>query len=109
MIAEIWAKLLKQPHVDLQSNFFSLGGHSLLAIQCLSQLREKLPVRISLSDFFENATVAQQAALIRRRLRSDNHSPADRRSLGNRNYCRRLVRRLPMRRFRPATARCPVR
>lgn len=68
IIAETWAKLIAQPQVDLHSNFFSLGGHSLLALQCLSLLREKLPITLSLSDFFENATVAQQAALIRKRL-----------------------------------------
>ena len=77
IIADAWATLLKQPHVDRQSNFFSLGGHSLLAIQCLSLLREKLPIRLSLADFFENATVAEQAALIRSRLRPDDLSPAD--------------------------------
>ena len=70
MIAEIWAELLKQPQVDFHSNFFALGGHSLLAIQCLSRLREKLPVTLSLSDFFENATVAEQASLVRQRLES---------------------------------------
>ena len=70
-IAGIWMELLKQPHVGLQSNFFSLGGHSLLAIQSLSKLRERLPISLSLSDFFEHATVAQQAALIRKRLRPD--------------------------------------
>ncbi len=63
--------------MDPQSNFFSLGGHSLLAIQCLSQLREKLPIRISLADFFENATVAEQAALIRSWLRPDHVSSGD--------------------------------
>jgi amino acid adenylation domain-containing protein len=70
IIADTWAKLLKLPSVDPQANFFSLGGHSLLAIQCLAQLRDKLPVRLSLADFFENATVAEQAALIRRRAAS---------------------------------------
>jgi amino acid adenylation domain-containing protein len=70
-IAATWAELLAQPQVDVHSNFFSLGGHSLLAIQSLSRLREKLPVVLSLSDFFENATIAQQAALIRKRLRAD--------------------------------------
>ncbi len=82
-IAETWAELLAQPQVDVHSNFFSLGGHSLLAIQCLSRLRGKLPVGLSLSDFFENATVAQQAALVKRRLcpgtaTGGNASPADR-------------------------------
>ena len=77
IIAETWAKLLKLPRVDPQSNFFSLGGHSLLAIQCLSSLREKLPITLSLADFFENATVGQQAALILGRLRPDNPSSVD--------------------------------
>ena len=70
-ITATWAELLKQPQVDMHSNFFSLGGHSLLAIQCVSRLREKLPVNLSLSDFFEHPTVAGQAALIRQRLRPE--------------------------------------
>ena len=73
-ITGIWAELLAQPRIDLHENFFSLGGNSLLAIQCLSRLRGKLPITLSLSDFFENATVAQQAALIRKRLRPGGQS-----------------------------------
>ena len=71
LIGETWAELLEEPQVDVQTNFFALGGDSLLAIRCLSRLREKLPIMLSLSDFFENATVAQQAALVRRRLSAD--------------------------------------
>jgi acyl-CoA synthetase (AMP-forming)/AMP-acid ligase II/acyl carrier protein len=74
IVAEAWAKLLTQPQVDEHTNFFALGGHSLMAIECLSLLREKLPIALSLTDFFENPTVAQQAALIRKRLRADNFS-----------------------------------
>jgi surfactin family lipopeptide synthetase A len=70
VIAESWAEVLSQPHVDSDSNFFGLGGHSLLAVQCVSLLRERIPVALSLSDFFEHATVSQQAALVR--LRSDS-------------------------------------
>jgi amino acid adenylation domain-containing protein len=70
IIAEIWSGLLGKGPIDAQSNFFALGGHSLLAIQCLSRLREKVPVILSLSDFFEHSTVAQQAALVRSRLLS---------------------------------------
>ncbi len=73
IIARIWSDILEQPQIDAQDNFFALGGQSLLAIQCLSHLREELPVILSLSDFFENATLAQQAALVRNRLLS---SPA---------------------------------
>ena len=70
VIASAWAKVLAVPKVDLTENFFALGGHSLLAIQCLSKLREKLPIALSLTDFFENSTVTEQAELVRQRLRA---------------------------------------
>jgi amino acid adenylation domain-containing protein len=69
IIAESWAEVLCRNHVDRENNFFALGGHSLLAVQCVSRLRERIPVPLSLSDFFEHATVVQQAALVMRRLR----------------------------------------
>jgi acyl-CoA synthetase (AMP-forming)/AMP-acid ligase II len=68
IITEIWMDLLAQPHIEADANFFALGGQSLHAIQCLSRIRERTPVLLSLSDFFENATVTQLAALVRRRL-----------------------------------------
>ena len=68
VIAEGWAEVLCRAHVDRDSNFFALGGHSLLAVQCVSLLRNRIPVTLSLSDFFENATVAQQAELVTLRL-----------------------------------------
>ena len=67
-VADTWAELLKVRQVGVHDNFFALGGDSLLAIQCLSRLRDKLPVRLTLSEFFENGTIAQQAVLIRERL-----------------------------------------
>jgi amino acid adenylation domain-containing protein len=71
IIAETWKEVLSLPHVDADSNFFALGGHSLLAIQCVSRLRDKIPVALSLSDFFENGTVSQLAALVRQRMHLD--------------------------------------
>lgn len=68
IVAAAWAEVLGVPNVDTTANFFALGGHSLLAIQCLSKLREKLPIVLSLADFFENGTVAEQTKLIRQRL-----------------------------------------
>jgi acyl-CoA synthetase (AMP-forming)/AMP-acid ligase II/acyl carrier protein len=70
IITDIWMDLLALPRIDPDNNFFALGGQSLQAIQCLSRLRERMPVLLSLSDFFENATVAQLAALVRRQLRN---------------------------------------
>ena len=66
-IADVWADLLKVPQVGVDENFFALGGDSLLAIQCVSRLRDKNAIRLTLTDFFENGTVAEQAALIRKR------------------------------------------
>jgi hypothetical protein len=68
IIARSWAEVLEQPQVDRDGNFFSLGGHSLMAIQCLSLMRDELPVPFSLSDFFEHPTIAEQVALIEGRL-----------------------------------------
>ena len=67
IISSAWAEVLALPEVDPETNFFALGGHSLLAIQCLSKLRDKLPIVLSLADFFENRSVTEQAELVRQR------------------------------------------
>jgi amino acid adenylation domain-containing protein len=66
-VGDVWAELLKVPQVGVDDNFFALGGDSLLAIQCISRLRDKNAIRLTLTDFFENGTVAEQATLIRER------------------------------------------
>jgi len=68
IISAVWAEALALPQVDPDTNFFALGGHSLLAIQCLSKLRQKLPIILSLADFFECGTVTEQAELVHQRL-----------------------------------------
>ena len=60
--------LLGKAPSDSGTNFFALGGYSLLAVQVCSRLRGKVPVILSLSDFFENPTIKQQADLVRKRL-----------------------------------------
>jgi len=69
-VIAVWTELLNKPGIDGTSNFFALGGHSLMAIQCLSKLRQKVPVVLSLTDFFENSTVTQLATVLRKRLAS---------------------------------------
>ena len=68
IIGGIWSDLLAQPQIDPQSNFFALGGQSLIAIQYLSRVREKIAIMLSLSDFFENPTIASQAKFLKERL-----------------------------------------
>jgi acyl-CoA synthetase (AMP-forming)/AMP-acid ligase II/acyl carrier protein len=77
MIAQIWEELLGVRDIDVDANFFSFGGHSLMAIQCLSLLRQQLRTALSLSDFFDNASIRQLAALVRRRLRPKGAAPAE--------------------------------
>jgi amino acid adenylation domain-containing protein len=72
IIAAAWAEVLAVPQVDRKANFFALGGDALLAIQCVTKLREKLPIIFSLADFFENSTVTEQAELVRQHLRPAN-------------------------------------
>jgi amino acid adenylation domain-containing protein len=67
VIAAIWSEVLKVREVGVDENFFALGGDSLMAIQSISRLRDKIAVRLTLTDFFENGTVAEQATLIRER------------------------------------------
>jgi amino acid adenylation domain-containing protein len=70
-IQQSWAEALGMREVGLDANFFALGGHSLMAIQCLSRMREKLTVALSLADFFEHPTIAQQVNLVKERLDID--------------------------------------
>ena len=63
--------------VGLDSNFFALGGHSLLAMQSLSQVRHRLPILLSLSDFFANPTIAQLASVIQSRLLRSHSSDGE--------------------------------
>ena len=94
-IADTWAGILKTPPVGVHDNFFTLGGDSLLAIQCLSRLRDKLPVRLTLTDFFENGTIAEQAALVRERLslagRLDDQSTPEKSAAGEDPQVQRLA------------------
>ena len=96
IIAAAWARSLPCRRSTRETNFFALGGHSLLAIQCLSKLREKLPIVLSLADFFEFSTVAEQAELVRQRLRPANgtggHEIADQSTIGNKRCCNSMCR-----------------
>lgn len=68
IISNIWLDILGSQEIDPRDNFFALGGKSLTAIQCLSRLREQVPVVLSASDFFENPTIHDLAELVETRL-----------------------------------------
>ncbi|HSF42282.1 MAG TPA: non-ribosomal peptide synthase/polyketide synthase [Thermoanaerobaculia bacterium] len=65
-LAAIWSKLLGQPRIGRDDDFFALGGHSLLATRVVSRLREELGIELPLVAVFENATLAGLAAVVER-------------------------------------------
>lgn len=91
IVTAAWSEVLAIPQIDPETNFFALGGHSLLAIQCLSKLREKLPIVLSLADFFEHSTVAEQAVLIRQRIFSTNGAAGQNQSDQSTNWEQSLL------------------
>jgi acyl carrier protein len=61
-LADIWAEVLRLPHVDTKANFFDLGGDSLKAMEVIARVSEVLQVDLPLIAFFEDPTVAHLAA-----------------------------------------------
>ncbi len=66
-LAQIWGEILGNDKLSIHDNFFALGGHSLLAMQIVSRILKTFERAISLRDFFEAATIAEQAGLIAQR------------------------------------------
>jgi amino acid adenylation domain-containing protein len=63
-IFRLWKEALKIETLGIHDNFFEIGGHSLLAIQIITDIQNYLGVTISIRQFFENATVADLAAIV---------------------------------------------
>ena len=63
-LANIWAQVLRLPHISALDNFFDLGGHSLLATQVISRIREHLQTEIALRTIFEQPTLTGLAKLV---------------------------------------------
>ncbi|MCE3228711.1 MAG: hypothetical protein K0S32_3262, partial [Bacteroidetes bacterium] len=57
VIAEIWSDTLHVSQVSIGDNFFALGGDSIKAINVAVKIKEKLKIRIRISDLFANQTI----------------------------------------------------
>ncbi len=66
-IATIWAEVLHLPEVGRKDNFFMLGGHSLSATQVVSRLRSQFSLELTMTEFFQTATLADLATLLEQR------------------------------------------
>src|SRR5271166_4534692 len=63
-LANIWASVLRLPHVDTRANFFEIGGDSLKAMEVIGRVREVLQVDLPLISFFEDPTVNHLAEVL---------------------------------------------
>ncbi|MBL7644925.1 MAG: amino acid adenylation domain-containing protein [Candidatus Hydrogenedentes bacterium] len=58
VLLEIWHSCLDTHGGGIHSDFFTLGGHSLLAVKVLDRVNRRWGSTLTLSDFFDNPTVA---------------------------------------------------
>ncbi|NML37853.1 amino acid adenylation domain-containing protein [Chitinophaga sp. G-6-1-13] len=63
-LLEIWQKVLKHENISVTDNFFLTGGQSLKAARLISEVQEKLGLRLSLQEVFSYPVLEQQAALL---------------------------------------------
>jgi arthrofactin-type cyclic lipopeptide synthetase C len=63
-LAEIWERLLGVKDIGREDGFFDLGGHSLHGLQLISDIRERLGVRLGLAAMFEFPTLREMAEAV---------------------------------------------
>jgi acyl carrier protein len=71
LVAGLWAEVLGVDGLSVHDHFLECGGDSLAATRLLSRLRDELDLEVSLLDFFDAPTIAEQAALVASVLRRD--------------------------------------
>ncbi|MEP6932469.1 MAG: amino acid adenylation domain-containing protein, partial [Nitrospirota bacterium] len=64
IVVEIWSKVLQQPTIRPQDNFFAMGGDSLRGTQVLARLQETCRIDVPLDALFDYPTAAEFAAHI---------------------------------------------
>ncbi|HEV2562578.1 MAG TPA: non-ribosomal peptide synthetase [Rhizomicrobium sp.] len=57
-VLAIWQRLLHQPQIDCDADFFDLGGDSLLALELMFEIEEALGVELPVTMIYEYPTVA---------------------------------------------------
>jgi oxalate---CoA ligase len=67
MLTGLWCSVLKIPKIKVNQTFLELGGDSILAARLVRLIEDQLGVQISLLEFFDLATIAQQAKLLEKR------------------------------------------
>jgi aryl carrier-like protein len=64
ILVELWCEVLRVGQVGVHDAFLDLGGDSILAMMLLARVKARFGVDLSMVDFFDAPTVAEQARLI---------------------------------------------
>lgn len=64
LMAELWSDVLGRPQIGANDHFLDVGGDSLAAVRLLTRVRDEIDVEVSMLDFFDAPTVAEQGRLI---------------------------------------------
>ena len=64
IVCDIWAEVLGQEKIGINSDFFLLGGHSLIATRIASRLSKRFMIKLSLQNILEAPTVSALSQLI---------------------------------------------
>lgn len=64
-LVKIWEDVLETQPVGVTDSFFALGGHSLLALRIMAQVQQQFTQVISLTDLFQQPTIAHLASVLR--------------------------------------------
>jgi acyl carrier protein len=67
-LAEIWSEVLRIDLVGRNDDLFSLRGDSLSVVRIMSRIYHRVGVELSLSECFENPTIASLGELIEERI-----------------------------------------
>jgi oxalate---CoA ligase len=63
-LAEMWCGMLGLAAVSVHQRFLDLGGDSIIAARLVARLRQELAIDLTLLDFFDAPTIAQQSVII---------------------------------------------
>ena len=64
LLAKMWCEVLGLSRVSVQERFLDLGGDSILATKLVARLRDTLGIDLTLLDFFDAPTIAEQALIV---------------------------------------------
>ncbi len=63
-IVNLFENLFGQDGIGIEDDFFALGGDSLKGISLVNKINKEFSIKLSLTDFFNTATVTELASLI---------------------------------------------